>query len=154
MTQVRTFTPPQPLGDRLSDPTSAPKPTGSTVPRTLPDIPELAQPRRNSPPRLSGDYTRVPMANYNEPRTDGGITFSGQDKLPKLPIPELEATCKRYLEALKPLQTAREHAETQHAVNEFLKSDGPELQEKLKAYAQGKTSYIEQFCMSRNTSDL
>ncbi|EWG36864.1 carnitine O-acetyltransferase [Fusarium verticillioides 7600] len=145
MTQVRTFTPPQPLGDRLSDPTSAPKPAGSTVPRTLPDIPELAQPRRNSPPRLSGDYTRVPMANYNESRKDGGITFSGQDKLPKLPIPELEATCKRYLEALKPLQTAREHAETQHAVNEFLKSDGPELQEKLKAYAQGKTSYIEQF---------
>lgn len=154
MTQVRTFTPPQPLGDRLSDPTSAPKPAGSTVPRTLPDIPELAQPRRNSPPRLSGDYTRVPMANYNESRKDGGITFSGQDKLPKLPIPELEATCKRYLEALKPLQTAREHAETQHAVNEFLKSDGPELQEKLKAYAQGKTSYIEQFCMSEHTSDL
>ena len=29
---------------------------------------------------------------------------------------------------------------------EFLRTDGPELQEKLKGYAQGKSSYIEQFC--------
>ncbi|CAJ0545672.1 Ff.00g091450.m01.CDS01 [Fusarium sp. VM40] len=145
MTEVRTFTPPQPLGERLSDPSPTPTPVGSAVPRSLPEIPELAQPRRNSPPRLSGDYTRVPMATYKDSKSNGGITFSSQDKLPKLPIPELEASCKRYLEALKPLQSAREHAETQHAVNEFLKSDGPELQEKLKTYAQGKTSYIEQF---------
>ena len=144
MTQVRTFTPPQSLGERLSDPSSAPTSAGVTVPRTLPDIPELSQPRRNSPPRLNGDYKRYPMAS--ESRKDGGITFAGQDKLPKLPIPELESSCKKYLEALKPLQTAREHAQTQYAVNEFLKSDGPELQEKLKTYAQGKTSYIEQFC--------
>ncbi|CAG7557211.1 unnamed protein product [Fusarium equiseti] len=143
MTQVRTFTPPQSLGERLSDPSSAPTSASVTVPRTLPDIPELSQPRRNSPPRLNGDYKRYPMAS--ESRKDGGITFSGQDKLPKLPIPELESSCKKYLEALKPLQTAREHAQTQYAVNEFLKSDGPELQEKLKTYAQGKTSYIEQF---------
>jgi len=27
-----------------------------------------------------------------------------------------------------------------------LKSEGPELQERLKKYANGKTSYIEQFC--------
>lgn len=82
----------------------------------------------------------------DESKKDGGITFAGQDKLPKLPIPELESSCKKYLEALKPLQTVREHAQTQHAVNEFLKGDGPELHEKLKAYAEGKTSYIEQFC--------
>lgn len=154
MTEVRTFTPPQPLGERLSDPSPAPTPVGSAVPRSLPEIPELAQPRRNSPPRLSGDYTRVPMATYKDSKSNGGITFSSQDKLPKLPIPELEASCKRYLEALKPLQSAREHAETQHAVNEFLKSDGPELQEKLKTYAQGKTSYIEQFCTQQYHSWL
>ncbi|KAF5663117.1 carnitine o-acetyltransferase [Fusarium heterosporum] len=145
MAQVRTFTPPQSLEERLSDASPGPKLIGSAVPRSLPEIPELAQPRRNSPPRLGGDYTRVPMASYNDSKSNGGITFSAQDKLPKLPIPDLEASCKRYLEALEPLQTAREHAETQYAVNDFLQSDGPELQEKLKAYAQGKTSYIEQF---------
>jgi carnitine O-acetyltransferase len=81
-----------------------------------------------------------------------GITFAAQEKLPKLPIPELEGTASKYLEALKPLQSPREHAETKQAVEEFLKSDGPELQERLKKYANGKTSYIEQFCMSYATS--
>lgn len=75
-----------------------------------------------------------------------GITFAAQDKLPKLPIPELEDTLKKYLTAVKPLQSAREHAETQQAVEEFLKNEGPELQARLKKYANGKTSYIEQFC--------
>ena len=75
-----------------------------------------------------------------------GITFAAQDKLPKLPIPELESSTAKYLAALKPLQTTREHAETKQAVEEFLKGDGPDLQERLKKYANGKTSYIEQFC--------
>lgn len=88
------------------------------------------------------------MATYLETKKEDGITFSHQDKLPKLPIPELESSCRKYIEALRPLQTPRERAETQHAVNEFLKNEGPELQEKLKKYAQGKTSYIEQFCKS------
>ncbi|KAI9792334.1 MAG: hypothetical protein M1816_002559 [Peltula sp. TS41687] len=74
-----------------------------------------------------------------------GVTYAYQDKLPKLPIPDLESTCKRYLEALKPLQSAREHEDTVAAVQEFLKKDGPQLQERLKKYATGKSSYIEQF---------
>lgn len=77
---------------------------------------------------------------------NGGITFAHQDKLPKLPIPELESTLQKYLAVLRPLQTTREHAETRIAVEEFLRQDGPELQEKLRSYAEGRTSYIEQFC--------
>lgn len=34
----------------------------------------------------------------------GGETFKFQDKLPKLPIPELEITAEKYLAALQPLQ--------------------------------------------------
>jgi carnitine O-acetyltransferase len=82
----------------------------------------------------------------DQQRQKAGITFAAQEKLAKLPIPELESTTTKYLAALKPLQTPREHAETKQAVEEFLKSDGPELQERLKKYANGKTSYIEQFC--------
>jgi carnitine O-acetyltransferase len=82
-----------------------------------------------------------------QPHYKPGITFAAQDKLPKLPIPELEHSMTKYLEALKPLQSPRDYAETQQAVEEFLKSEGPELQERLKKYANGKTSYIEQFCM-------
>jgi carnitine O-acetyltransferase len=83
----------------------------------------------------------------NQPVNKHGITFAAQDKLPKLPIPDLDSTLAKYLHALKPLQSRRDHAETQQAVDAFLKAEGPELQERLKKYANGKTSYIEQFCM-------
>jgi carnitine O-acetyltransferase len=94
------------------------------------------------------EYTiqqREPLAN-SQPKVKPGITFAAQDKLPKLPIPDLEKTLKRYVDALKPLQSAREHADTKQAVEEFQKNEGPDLQERLKKYANGKTSYIEQFC--------
>lgn len=90
-----------------------------------------------------------PLSGSN-PHHKPGITFAAQDKLPKLPIPELEHSLTKYLAALKPLQSGREHAETQQAVEEFLKAEGPDLQEKLKKYATGKTSYIEQFCKFKN----
>jgi carnitine O-acetyltransferase len=85
--------------------------------------------------------------SLSEEKRKGGVTFAHQDKLPKLPIPDLEASCQKYLAALKPLQSASQHGETKHAVQDFLKHDGPELQAKLKKYAEGRTSYIEQFCM-------
>jgi carnitine O-acetyltransferase len=100
--------------------------------------------------KVSEGYTKEqkdPLAS-NQPDHKQGITFAAQDKLPKLPIPDLESSTSKYLAALKPLQTPREHAETQQAVDEFLKAEGPELQERLKKYATGKTSYIEQFCKS------
>ncbi|EEP81111.1 hypothetical protein UREG_05953 [Uncinocarpus reesii 1704] len=74
-----------------------------------------------------------------------GVTFSHQAALPKLPIPDLESTCKKYLDSLAPLQSPREHEETKEAVQEFLKAEGPELQDRLKFYASSKTSYIEEF---------
>lgn len=82
------------------------------------------------------------------------MTFASQDKLPKLPIPDLESSCKKYLEALKPLQTPKEHHETEIAVQEFLKNEGPELQNKLKKYAADKANYIEQFCKSLSQDQL
>lgn len=89
----------------------------------------------------------APFMSHENTESKPGVTFAAQDKLPKLPIPELEQTCKRYLAALDPLQTAREHADSEKAIAEFLRTDGPQLQEKLKEYASGKSSYIEQFCM-------
>jgi carnitine O-acetyltransferase len=75
-----------------------------------------------------------------------GVTYAFQDKLPQLPIPELEDTVQRYLDSLRPLQSEREHEESKVAAREFLKYDGPKLQDKLKQYAEGKSNYIEQFC--------
>lgn len=131
-TQVRIFTLPKSLGETLSSPLIAPRsvPINGNVPNDIP-----------TPPR--SDDT---MGGVND--SHPGITFSHQDKLPKLPIPELSSTCEKYLAVLKPLQSPREHSDSRHAVEEFLKQDGPELQDKLKKYAEGRTSYIEQFCKS------
>ncbi|PFH56519.1 hypothetical protein XA68_16399 [Ophiocordyceps unilateralis] len=95
--------------------------------------------------RPSSAYTRVPMATCDSQEESHGVTFAAQAKLPKLPIPDLENTCRRYVEALEPLQNAQERLQTRHAVREFLDTEGPDLQAKLKQYAHDKTSYIEQF---------
>ncbi|KAH8674584.1 carnitine acetyl transferase-like protein [Tricladium varicosporioides] len=133
-TSVRTFTMPKSLNATLAEPEN---------PRLAADGGRSLDKAKN----VSDAYTRDqkdPLSGY-QPRLRPGITFATQDKLPKLPIPELDSSMIKYLAALKPLQTPREHSETQQAVEEFLKSEGPDLQERLKKYATGKTSYIEQF---------
>ena len=136
-TAIRTFTMPKSLNESLAQPGQPHLAVDSG--RSL----DVAK-------KVSEGYTKEqkdPLAS-NQPDHKQGITFAAQDKLPKLPIPDLESSTSKYLAALKPLQTPRDHAETQQAVDEFLKAEGPELQERLKKYATGKTSYIEQFCKS------
>ncbi len=65
-------------------------------------------------------------------------TFARQSELPKLPVPPLEETCERYLRALEGLQDAKDHEETKRAVDDFLKNDGPRIQERLKVWAEDK----------------
>ncbi|KAK6521165.1 hypothetical protein TWF506_001393 [Arthrobotrys conoides] len=73
------------------------------------------------------------------------MTFAYQDKLPKLPIQDLDKTLQNYLEVVRPLQTHREHQRTIAVVREFAKTVGPVLQDKLQKYSLSQTSYIEQF---------
>ena len=89
---------------------------------------------------------KKPLDSHKSLEKKQGITYAAQNNLPRLPIPDLESTCRRYLEALQPLQTPKEHDDTSIVVRDFLSSDGPYLQEKLKQYADDKPSYIEQFC--------
>ncbi|KAJ5127163.1 mitochondrial carnitine O-acetyltransferase [Penicillium atrosanguineum] len=130
-TAVRYFTAPKPLRDPMEiDPkASVPEGQGHTVVR----------------PNASPDRPSSGAVEVHTPKKQG-LTFTNQDSLPKLPIPDLEDTCRRHLDALMALQGPREHEESKAAVREFLKTDGPSLQEKLKNYATSKTSYIEQFC--------
>ncbi|KAI0261347.1 acyltransferase ChoActase/COT/CPT [Gloeopeniophorella convolvens] len=72
-------------------------------------------------------------------------TWARQGELPKLPIPPLEDTCRRYLTALKALQDEKDHENTKRAVEAFLDGDGPRIQQKLIEYAKDKDSYIEEF---------
>ena len=88
---------------------------------------------------------KKPLESH-DPKEKQGITYAAQNNLPILPIPDLESTCKRYLEALQPLQTAKEQDDTAAAVKDFLSADGPYLQDRLMQYAKDRSSYIEQFC--------
>ncbi|EDR11160.1 uncharacterized protein LACBIDRAFT_189447 [Laccaria bicolor S238N-H82] len=83
----------------------------------------------------------APFISTEHPRR----TFSFQGKLPRLPIPPLEDTCRRYLKALEALQDEKEHELTAAAVKEFLEKDGPEIQKRLRDWAKDKDSYIEEF---------
>ncbi|CAI5758784.1 unnamed protein product [Candida verbasci] len=74
------------------------------------------------------------------------MTFEVQDKLEKLPIPDLNQTCAQYLNILKPLQTEQEHLNTISSVETFLKSGiGSYLDSELRQYSKTRPSYIEQF---------
>lgn len=114
--------------------------------------PPVSEPERPSCENIRESFTFTPA--QKEPLAqDGvekkpGITFAAQDDLPRLPIPELESTLHKYRAVLEPLQTKKEQSDTAAAVQGFLKSEGAELQMRLKKYATGKTSFIEQFCES------
>ncbi|PSK45211.1 hypothetical protein B9Z65_2351 [Elsinoe australis] len=119
-----------------------PSAMGETIAKANPDRSEEAA------QKAADDYSKAeknPLGSHKNGASKPGITFAAQDKLPRLPIPDLEASLKKYLVALQPLQSPREHSDTESAVHDFLRSEGPELQDKLKKYAAGKTSYIEQF---------
>jgi carnitine O-acetyltransferase len=72
-------------------------------------------------------------------------TFQYQKDLQKLPIPDLNETCSTYLKLLKPLQSEKEHNRTVEAVENFLKTSGPYLDQELRNYTKSRNSYIEQF---------
>ncbi|GAB0093404.1 carnitine O-palmitoyltransferase 2, mitochondrial [Sergentomyia squamirostris] len=94
--------------------------------------------RRFFATRTDSDYqfltkTSLPMMHF-------------QKSLPRLPIPELSATCERYLSALRPLLTTDQHARTSKLVEEFQNGAGKDLQDRLKAYDNSNlhTSYISE----------
>lgn len=78
-----------------------------------------------------------------------GITFAAQHKLPKLPLPSLESSCKRYLEALKPLQSTQEQETSAAAVRNFVCEEGPILQAQLREYDASHANYFEHYCVYR-----
>jgi len=80
------------------------------------------------------------------PPADKAASNGDHKPLPKLPIPKLEDTCKRYLRALEGLQDADEHQRTKAVVEDFLTSgEGEKWQQKLLEYDSSVDSYIEEF---------
>lgn len=71
-------------------------------------------------------------------------TYHYQDSLPRLPIPKLEDTCRRYLDAQKPLLTPEQYEETKQVVEKFQKQEGQSLHAELvqENKRNKQTSYI------------
>jgi hypothetical protein len=71
-----------------------------------------------------------------EDEDDGGVTFANQLSLPRLPIPSLHESLNKFLDFLEPLQGEKEQELAQQVVLNFLKHDGPKLQDLLTRYEQ------------------
>ncbi|KAJ1644642.1 hypothetical protein IWQ61_010397 [Dispira simplex] len=96
-------------------------------------------------PLLRRFSTQVPLMTAK--------TFEFQDQLPRLPIPDLQATAQRYLRSVVPLSPSTEqlHA-TQHAVKEFCAPGrfGEELQTRLREYDQQQpASWLEDIWLNK-----
>lgn len=76
-------------------------------------------------------------------------TFAYEDTLPRVPLPSLEDTCARFLDWSAPLLTADQRAETEAAVADYLRPDGPArvLDAALRAYdaEPGVHSWLDDF---------
>ncbi|WP_167384869.1 choline/carnitine O-acyltransferase [Amycolatopsis tolypomycina] len=74
-------------------------------------------------------------------------TFGNEDRLPRVPVPTLEDSRRRFLEWCAPLLTPEELAETEAALAEFLAGPGPELQARLEEYdrSPGVRSWLDTF---------
>lgn len=76
--------------------------------------------------------------------------YQFQDSLPQQPLPQLQATCSRYLDRVKPLLNEAQLTSTTAAVTDFLQGDGPKLQKQLEMIAASTaTSYINEFLDER-----
>lgn len=133
---VKTFTRPTSLDGKLAS-----VPENGFMPPVEPT--RSAEAAKDVASSFSKD-DKSPISHRNG-NSKPGITFAAQDRLPKLPIPDLDSSLNKYLKALTPLQSAKEHRDSEAAVKDFLWSDGAKLQEKLKEYAKGRANYIEQF---------
>ncbi|KAK7469358.1 Carnitine O-acetyltransferase mitochondrial, variant 2 [Stygiomarasmius scandens] len=76
----------------------------------------------------------VPPGYSIDPKAGPMLRF--QASLPRLPVPSLSSTAKKYLETVRPHVSDAAYAETESAVNEFVASpQAAELQKRLEARA-------------------
>ncbi|TDD39226.1 choline/carnitine O-acyltransferase [Actinomadura sp. KC06] len=76
-------------------------------------------------------------------------TFGNEAALPRVPLPTLDATCRRFMEWCAPLLTEDERARTEAALADFARPDGPgrKLQAALERYdaSEGVHSWLDTF---------
>ena len=97
------------------------------------------------------DMSPVPVHVQSRPTSSAtsrppNSTFFHESSLPTLPIPSASSALRRYLETVKPIQTAAAHLQTIAIVTKFIETDThTELHNKLTDYAATRPSFIEEF---------
>ena len=76
------------------------------------------------PPHACDDEADGMITGYKEDSSKGAM-LRFEDSLPRLPVPTLEETAKRYLKSVHPLLSKKEYDATNKAVNEFVAAGGP-----------------------------
>ena len=107
-----------------------------------------ASPRSGALPTTAATTTSTSLHSSH---SSSSLTFAAQEQLPRLPIPDLEATLKKFPLVLAGIQDEQQQAETKRVVQEFLQGPGPLLQQALLQYDKegfesGELgSYVEEF---------
>lgn len=93
---------------------------------------------------------RQKSTEFNPVKTANQQTFSIQSTLPRLPIPRLEDTIKKYVKSLKPIANEKELRNTRQLTDDFVSSLGPRLQDRLVKYNESqKFSWLEDIWLDR-----
>lgn len=88
---------------------------------------------------------------YSEHSITPSVTYGGQSKLQRLPIPTLDETLDKFPKVLEAIQDEEEREETSRVVEEFRSGVGPLLQKALVEYEKAGFesgtlgSYVEEF---------
>lgn len=74
-----------------------------------------------------------------------GLTYSKQEDMPSLPVPELKSTLDKYLKSIKPYCNSESDYEKQvQLCYQFLSNQGPTLQERLLSYSMERRNWMQE----------
>ncbi|XP_063268888.1 peroxisomal carnitine O-octanoyltransferase [Prinia subflava] len=81
-------------------------------------------------------------------------TFQYQDSLPSLPVPPLDESLSKYLDAVKPFLNEEEYQRTEDIVKKFENGIGKELHQKLLERAKTRRNWLEDWWLNVAYLDL
>lgn len=84
------------------------------------------------------------MSNASKPET-AQKSFSYQQKLPSLPVPDLHQTLERYLDSVKPHVSPEDYRKTEAIVREFEHGQGQLLHSLLVDRASQNRNWLEEW---------
>ncbi|EGV61035.1 Carnitine O-acetyltransferase mitochondrial [Yamadazyma tenuis] len=74
-----------------------------------------------------------------------GDLFKFQSALPKLPVPSLDETTAKYIKTIEPFLSPSQLEASKQKIEQFKKSQGPELQKRLESFSQDKDNWLAEF---------